>query len=212
MEDWGVNLSVTTLGTLNTVGCLGLAMHSPAAALGFISHSCIQKYTQAQLQSRMSNVVSVPQVLWELSIIPTNFLKIICKPLSLSSDFHSPLQVLHLFLCLSAPSSSWDRLQPSWLFPLSPLPFFKSLSLHFPLNTNYCCPMQRNRILGNSTVPLACFQGLQFTLPRIQHEIWTLILVSLHTKIDPCYIFSSSSTSSEKSFQSTLNHLIIPIP
>lgn len=180
--DWGsggVNLSVTAPGTLNIIGCLGLALGSPTAALGSIFHFCIQKYVQAQLQSKMSNAVCILPVWWELAIIPTNFLKIICKPLSLSPDFHFSPQPPHLFLSLT-PSSSSGFLQPNWLLPLFPRLFFKLLGLHLPPNRHYSCPMQK--ISGHSSVPFTCSWGLHFTLPKIQQEICMLILVFLHPK------------------------------
>lgn len=181
--DWGsggVNLSVTAPGTLNIIGCLGLALGSPTAALGSIFHFCIQKYVQAQLQSKMSNAVCILQVWWELAIIPTNFLKIICKPLSLSPNFHFSPRPPHLFLSLT-PSSSSGFLQPNWLLPLFPRLFFKLLSLHLPPNRHYSCPMQK-KISGHSSVPFTCSWGLHFTLPKIQQEICMLILVFLHPK------------------------------
>lgn len=51
-ECWGITLSVTTMGSLNIGGCLGLTLHLPAPALN-------QEYVQVQLQSMMSNVVFV---------------------------------------------------------------------------------------------------------------------------------------------------------
>lgn len=78
----------------------------------------------------------LPQVLWELAITLTNFLKITFKPLfpQISTPYHSH----HISLSLSTPSFSSDLLQPNWLLPFSPLLFFKSLSFHFPLTPPPC--------------------------------------------------------------------------
>ena len=108
---------MTTPGTLNIIGCLGLALCSPTAALGSIFHFCIQKYVQAQLQSRMSNVVCILQVLWDLAIIPTNLLKIICKPLSLSPNFHfSPHHHISFSLSPHLPPQASYRQIACYLF------------------------------------------------------------------------------------------------
>lgn len=117
--DWGLGSQPQHDHTRDPkhTGCLGLALGSATAALGSIFHFCIQKYVQAQLQSKMSNAVCILQVLWELAIIPTNFPKIICKPLFLSPNFHFSPQPPHLFLSLT-PSSSSGFLQPNWLLPL----------------------------------------------------------------------------------------------
>ena len=181
--DWGLGSQPQYDHTRDPkhIGCLGLALGSPTAALGSIFHFCIQKYVQAQLQSKMSNAVCILQVLWELAIIPTNFLKIICKPLFLSPNFHFSPQPPHLFLSLT-PSSSSGFLQLNWLLPLFPCLFFKPLSLRLPPNRHYSRPTQNKKISSHSTVPFLCSWGLHFTLPKIQQEICMLILVFLHPK------------------------------
>ena len=126
--DWGLGSQPQYDHTRDPkhIGCLGLALGSPTAALGSIFHFCIQKYVQAQLQSKMSNAVCILQVLWELAIIPTNFLKIICKPLFLSPAPHNQ------YCCYSR-----EWLLFLKIFVCSPLRFLPFISL--------------NKILSNSS-------------------------------------------------------------
>lgn len=122
----------------------------------------------------------LPQVLWKLAIILTNFLKIIFKPLSLSPNFHSLPLPPHLFpsfhpIFLSRPLSA------KLVVTSFPLLFFKSLGLHFPPSRKHSSPHEGTdfQIAYSSSCMLL---RVSICPARNSTGLYKMVLVFLHTK------------------------------